>query len=373
VENVEDRTTSPLKFSPENPTSPPIGGENMYGGSHMMSRVPQNHWNFPSSTVRNPNPGRLFESSESTTAKETPPREFLNDLQRVMQKKWTVAQRFHAAAAAKSQSSANHSQLQQEAADSAELAERFANHYNERDVSKWIMQSLKHCHIRETDMTQDLYDMKPQLHQQQQQSQQLLPLLKRPKIYNGRSVPNCFPPTSKEAMPLVGNVNVSGLPDPQRPAAAALAVAAATLTKAINAQEQQKVIQMQFHQQHQHLMQQQQLQQEHQLLIQQQNLYGIVQQGQMIMSNQGGGLLPNQHPQRQDICSRHIQAMPPLATVCLSPPPMIPNPLDAPMQMSTSPQMMSPQHQQLSLNLSSPTSRPVPPRRSDTTQLTSPR
>ena len=59
----------------------------------------------------------------------------------------------------------------------------------------------------------------------------------------------------------------------------------------------------------------------------------------------------------------------------VSPPPTIADPLSAPMQMVTSPQQAPSQPQPpFSLNLYlSPTSRPAPPRRNDTTVLTSPR
>ena len=64
VENLEDSTTTPLNFSPENPTAPPIG---VFGGnSNSMDPA---KWNFPSSTVRNPNPGRLFDSKSAESAK----------------------------------------------------------------------------------------------------------------------------------------------------------------------------------------------------------------------------------------------------------------------------------------------------------------
>ena len=64
VENVEDSTTSPLKFSPEVPTAPPIPGVAMAGNPNGEAQSAEAKWNFPSSTVRNPNPGRLFESAK---------------------------------------------------------------------------------------------------------------------------------------------------------------------------------------------------------------------------------------------------------------------------------------------------------------------
>ena len=370
VENLEDSSTTPLKFSPENPTCPPqplsalSGGacsESLYGGVQLAATQPQpQHWKFPSSSVRNANPGRLFDPA-ATVAKETPPREFLNDLQRVMQKKWTVAQRFHAAKPKGGGRAPNgQQQQQQQHAETAEQAELFANHYKERDVSKWILQSLKHSHIRETDMTQDLCDIR-----QQQQQEAVVPssagqqLLQRPKIYNGRSVPNCYPPTSRESALAGGggggggggSVHVSGLPEmPPMPNAGR------TLTKAINVQETQK------------LMQQQQQQQQHQMLMQQHQMmtnYSVQQQQQQLTYGQlshPANSAPTAVAAQPDVC-RHTQMSPP----CMSPPPMIPNPLTAPMQLQ------SPPSSHLTLNLSSPTSRPAPPRRSGTTQLTSPR
>ena len=76
VECVEDSTTTPLKFSPENPTAPPIGilggNSNLNGGdAGLLGMDPTSaaKWNFPSSTVRNPNPGRLFDSASAGSAK----------------------------------------------------------------------------------------------------------------------------------------------------------------------------------------------------------------------------------------------------------------------------------------------------------------
>ena len=67
VENLEDSTTTPLNFSPENPTAPPIGVPGVLAGnSNLMDPA---KWNFPSSTVRNPNPGRLFDSKSAESAK----------------------------------------------------------------------------------------------------------------------------------------------------------------------------------------------------------------------------------------------------------------------------------------------------------------
>ena len=114
---------------------------------------------WPSSAERNQNPGKLFENNESDSI--PPPRAFLHDLQRVMQRKWAVSERFHF----------------------GNSSERFADHYNERDVSKWILQSLKHSQTSENINDDEIYGFV------------LTPHENRPKIYNGRRVPNCFPPT----------------------------------------------------------------------------------------------------------------------------------------------------------------------------------
>jgi hypothetical protein len=153
--------------------------------------------------VRNPAPGRLFEPA-SAAAKSTPPREFLSDLQRVMRKKWAVAQRFHFP-------HANSTTTKEALGEATEL---FANHVKEQDVSNWILQSLKHSHIRETDMSLDLC----QISAAANAADVALGIKHemRPKIYNGRSVPNCFPPSN-------GDIGLGRwLADSQRlPAAAA--------------------------------------------------------------------------------------------------------------------------------------------------------
>jgi len=68
-------------------------------------------------SIRRPNPGKLF-SPQSAAA--TPPREFLADLQRVMSTKLNLSEKCP-------------SEFSKPAQD-----------YNERDVSNWILQSLKH-------------------------------------------------------------------------------------------------------------------------------------------------------------------------------------------------------------------------------------
>ena len=130
-----------------------------------------------SGSERNPNPGRLFE--EENKVKQTPPRTFLQSLQRVMERKWNVSQRFH------------HDVTQQ--VDVSTATDSFANHVKERDISNWILQSLKHSHIQETDMSQDLCST-VQNEASQIAAASAIPPQQRPKIYNGRSVPNCYPP-----------------------------------------------------------------------------------------------------------------------------------------------------------------------------------
>ena len=64
--------------------------------------------------------------------------------------------------------------------------------YSERDVSNWVLQSLKHCRVGDAPNS-DIIPAVPPV---------TLPIIShdlRPKIYNGRSVPNCFPPGEEEA------------------------------------------------------------------------------------------------------------------------------------------------------------------------------
>ena len=64
--------------------------------------------------------------------------------------------------------------------------------YSERDVSNWVLQSLKHCRVGDAPNSDIIPPVPPVT----------LPIIShdlRPKIYNGRSVPNCFPPGEEEA------------------------------------------------------------------------------------------------------------------------------------------------------------------------------
>lgn len=228
VLHINLNSSEPLKSAPSSSGDPDPNPEQTTSWLHVSGEP----FPTPCSSVRNPHPGRLFEA-ESQQAKDTPPRAFLNDLQRVMKKKWSVAQRFHHATSQPNPTKGPTNVLKnkEEIEAEQEQAERFANHYNERDVSKWILQSLKHSHIQETDMSQDLVDCHPSIKPQSRlvdgngalsQRGQLegSPSLtnacpssvppsngssmaivhqQRPKIYNGRSVPNCFPPTTVAA------------------------------------------------------------------------------------------------------------------------------------------------------------------------------
>ncbi|TRY62924.1 hypothetical protein TCAL_10889 [Tigriopus californicus] len=226
VLHINLNSSEPLKSAPNSSGAPDPNPEPTTSWLHVSGEP----FPTPCSSVRNPHPGRLFEA-ESQQAKDTPPRAFLNDLQRVMKKKWSVAQRFHHTTPQPNSTKGPATVLKnkEEIEAEQEQAERFANHYNERDVSKWILQSLKHSHIQETDMSQDLMDChlssKPQSQVRLVDANNALcrrgplegsPSLtaacpssvppsnaslalahqQRPKIYNGRSVPNCFPPTS---------------------------------------------------------------------------------------------------------------------------------------------------------------------------------
>jgi len=66
--------------------------------------------------------------------------------------------------------------------------------YSERDVSNWVLQSLKHCRVGDAPTNGDVAVVPPVT----------LPIIShdlRPKIYNGRSVPNCFPPGEADPTP----------------------------------------------------------------------------------------------------------------------------------------------------------------------------
>merc|ERR1719233_2529137 len=81
------------------------------------SQADQSNWPIISPSIRRQNPGKLF-SPQSAAA--TPPREFLADLQRVMSTKLNLSEKCP-------------TEFSKPAQD-----------YNERDVSNWILQSLKH-------------------------------------------------------------------------------------------------------------------------------------------------------------------------------------------------------------------------------------
>jgi hypothetical protein len=196
VKHINMTTSEPLKSAPAAP------GE-------VLLNPHESPWPLealPSSSERNPNPGRLFDT-RSSVVKATPPRAFLSDLQRVMQKKWAVAQKFHFTG------TGGHHHHE------AVAAERFANHYKEQDVSYWILSSLKHSHIRETDMSQDLYDMNNRFLEKKKKPPSTLniPHENRPKIYNGRSVPNCYPPDKSTTTNTANPHQVHSLPGPSDP------------------------------------------------------------------------------------------------------------------------------------------------------------
>ena len=81
--------------------------------------------------------------------------------------------------------------------DVTPTAEDVTDNYSERDVSNWVLESLKHCRVSEG----------PVLNGTAANNGVAIPPVSlpiiahelRPKIYNGRSVPNCFPPTEDEA------------------------------------------------------------------------------------------------------------------------------------------------------------------------------
>ena len=93
--------------------------------SPSSSHFDQANWPIIERSIRKPNPGKLF-SPQSTAA--TPPREFLADLHRVMSTKLNLSEKCP-------------TEFRKPAQD-----------YNERDVSNWILQSLKHYRAGSDDM-----------------------------------------------------------------------------------------------------------------------------------------------------------------------------------------------------------------------------
>eukprot|EP00090_Calanus_glacialis_P011136 TRINITY_DN195_c0_g1_i1.p1 TRINITY_DN195_c0_g1~~TRINITY_DN195_c0_g1_i1.p1 ORF type:complete len:1319 (-),score=197.56 TRINITY_DN195_c0_g1_i1:182-3745(-) len=109
--SFDDRVQS-LEHSPPVPSSP-------------SSHPDQPNWPIIERSIRKPNPGKLF-SPQSAAA--TPPREFLADLQRVMSTKLNLSEKCP-------------TEFSKPAQD-----------YNERDVSNWILQSLKHYRAANDDI-----------------------------------------------------------------------------------------------------------------------------------------------------------------------------------------------------------------------------
>ena len=109
--SFNDRVQS-IEHSPPVPSSP-------------SSPSDQGNWPIIERSIRKPNPGKLF-SPQSAAA--TPPREFLADLQRVMSTKLNISEKCP-------------TEFSKPAQD-----------YNERDVSNWILQSLKHYRAARDDM-----------------------------------------------------------------------------------------------------------------------------------------------------------------------------------------------------------------------------
>jgi len=96
--------------------------------------------------------------------------------------------------------------------DVTPTAEDVTDNYSERDVSNWVLQSLKHCRVSDGPATNAAPTTSagdvaiPPV---------TLPIIAhelRPKIYNGRSVPNCFPPTEDEVTK--PSALLAGIPQP---------------------------------------------------------------------------------------------------------------------------------------------------------------
>ena len=84
--------------------------------------------------------------------------------------------------------------------DVTPTAEDVTDNYSERDVSNWVLQSLKHCRVNDTP-TQNGTTTTSSTSGDVIIPGVALPIIAhelRPKIYNGRSVPNCFPPSDDE-------------------------------------------------------------------------------------------------------------------------------------------------------------------------------
>lgn len=92
--------------------------------------------------------------------------------------------------------------------DVTPTAEDVTDNYSERDVSNWVLESLKHCRVNDGPVSNGTAASNgvaiPPV---------TLPIIAhelRPKIYNGRSVPNCFPPSGDE----VTRPSLNGLSPP---------------------------------------------------------------------------------------------------------------------------------------------------------------
>nr|XP_040578665.1 LOW QUALITY PROTEIN: abnormal cell migration protein 10-like [Lepeophtheirus salmonis] len=169
----------------------------------------------PSASVRNPNPGKLF--GEDHGIKGTPPREFLNDLQRVMYRKWAVAQKI---------SFPGDRNGQEDEFNRVGLLENgigpgFSN-YNENAVSHWILQSLKHCQINDNVEEvilpeEELPPPPPSLLLPPQTQSGMFPQRDPTKkspvfhpFHHNRTVPNTFPPRPEDRPFLLAQMRASG-------------------------------------------------------------------------------------------------------------------------------------------------------------------